>query len=213
MDNNIEIRSSKYELENLTIISGSEVINENLLLDNIPEYVKRFSPELLKDNKTMDAIYSVQLEEIENLLYELFTVFDNNFVSSLNLKGIQLWEKLLGLESNSKLSVNLRHELILTKRRFRPPFTRQNLQVILESVWGKGNFIFEIFPDEYQLIIDIHTNEPEVYLKFQNYIRNLIPANMYVIFAIQYTYLYLNRNKTYSQMEELSYEELSKYSA
>ena len=211
--NNIEIRSSKYELENLTIVSGSEVINENLLLDNIPEYVKRFSPELLKGNKTMNAIYSVQLEEIENLLYELFTVFDNNFVSSLNLKGIQLWEKLLGLESNSKLSVNLRHELILTKRRFRPPFTRQNLQVILESVWGKGNFIFEIFPDEYQLIIDIHTNEPEVYLKFQNYIRNLIPANMYVIFAIQYTYLYLNRNKTYSQMEELSYEELSKYSA
>lgn len=211
--NNIEIRSSKYELENLTIISGSEVINENLLLDNIPEYVKRFSPELLKDNKTMDAIYSVQLEEIENLLYELFTVFDNNFVSSLNLKGIQLWEKLLGLESNSKLSVNLRHELILTKRRFRPPFTRQNLQVILESVWGKGNFIFEIFPDEYQLIIDIHTNEPEVYLKFQNYIRNLIPANMYVIFAIQYTYLYLNRNKTYSQLEDVDYKELSRYSA
>lgn len=213
MDNNIEIRSSKYELENLTIISGSEVINENLLLDNIPEYVKRFSPELLKDNKTMDAIYSVQLEEIENLLYELFTVFDNNFVSSLNLKGIQLWEKLLGLESNSKLSVNLRHELILTKRRFRPPFTRQNLQVILESVWGKGNFIFEIFPEEYQLIIDIHTNEPEVYLKFQNYIRNLIPANMYVIFAIQYTYLYLNRNKTYSQLEDIDYKELSRYSA
>lgn len=211
--NNIEIRSSKYELENLTIISGSEVINENLLLDNIPEYVKRFSPELLKDNKTMDAIYSVQLEEIENLLYELFTVFDNNFVSSLNLKGIQLWEKLLGLESNSKLSVNLRHELILTKRRFRPPFTRQNLQVILESVWGKGNFIFEIFPEEYQLIIDIHTNEPEVYLKFQNYIRNLIPANMYVIFAIQYTYLYLNRNKTYSQLEDIDYKELSRYSA
>lgn len=211
--NNIEIRNSKYESENLTIVSGSEVIGENLLLDNIPEYVKRFSPELLKNNKTMDAIYSVQLEEIENLLYELFTVFDNNFVSSLNLKGIQLWEKLLGLESNSKLSVNLRHELILTKRRFRPPFTRQNLQVILESVWGKGNFIFEIFPDEYQLIIDIHTNEPEVYLKFQNYIRNLIPANMYVIFAIQYTYLYLNRNKTYYQMQELGYEELSKYSA
>lgn len=211
--NNIEIRNSKYELENLTIVSGSEVINENLLLDNIPEYVKRFSPELLKDNKTMNAIYSVQLEEIENLLYELFTVFDNNFVSSLNLKGIQLWEKLLGLESNSKLSVNLRHELILTKRRFRPPFTRQNLQVILESVWGKGNFVFEIFPDEYQLIIDIHTNEPEVYLKFQKYIRNLIPANMYVIFAIQYTYLYLNRNKTYSQLEDINYKELSRYSA
>lgn len=211
--NNIEIRGSKYESENLTIISGSEVISENLLLDNIPKYVKRFSPELLKDNKTMDAIYSVQLEEIENLLYELFTVFDNNFVSSLNLKGIQLWEKLLKLESNSKLNLNLRHELILTKRRFRPPFTRQNLQVILESVWGRGNFIFEIYPEDYQLIIDIHTNSPEVYLKFQNYIRNLIPANLYVIFAIQYTYLYLNRNKNYAQMEDLSYEELSRYSA
>lgn len=210
--NNIEIRNSKYKSENLTVISGSQVIDENLLLDGA-EYVKRFSPKLLKDNKTMDAIYSVQLEEIENLLYELFVVFNNNFISSLNLKGIQLWEKLLELESNSKLNINLRRELILTKRRFSPPFTRQNLQAILESVWGKGNFIFEIFPDEYQLIIDISTDEPEIYLKFQNYIRNLIPANMYVIFAIQYTYLYLNRNKTYSQLEDIDYEELSRYSA
>lgn len=211
--NNIEIRNSKYELGNLDIRQGSDVENENLTLYDIIDYVKRFSPELLKDNETMNKIYSVQLYEIENLLYELFVVFDNNFISSLNLRGIQLWEKLLQLESNSDLSLSLRHELILTKRRFRPPFTRQNLQIILESVWGKGNFIFEIFPDEFQLIIDIHTNEPEVYLKFQNYIRNLIPANLYVIFSIQYTYLYLYRNKTYSQVEDFDYQELSRYSA
>lgn len=211
-DINLEIKNSKVIKQNLAILTGSNVEDENLILDEGVNFVERFAPEVMKDNETMKSLYSVQKDEIQQIHDEIQINIDNTFLQSLNLYGIQKWEKILKLESNADLDINTRKELLLTKRRFRPPFTRQNLLKILESVWGNGNYTFEIYPNEFQLIIDIHANEPEVYLKFQKYIRSLIPANMYVIFSVQYTHLYLFRNYNYNKLSALTYGELSKYS-
>ena len=211
-DVNIKVKNSTVIKQNLVILGGSSVEGENLILEEGLNFVERFAPEIMHDNETMKALYGVQRDEIQSVHDEIQINIDNTFLQSLNLYGIQKWEKILKLESNADLDLNIRRELLLTKRRFRPPFTRQNLQKILESVWGKGNYTFKIYPNEFQLIIDIHTNTPEVYLKFQQYIRSLIPANMYVIFSVQYTYLYLYRNLSYNNLSALTYAELSKYS-
>lgn len=210
-DVNIKVKNSTVIKQNLVILGGSSVEGENLILEEGLNFVERFAPEIMHDNETMKALYGVQKDEIQSVHDEIQINIDNTFLQSLNLYGIQKWEKILKLESNADLDLNTRKDLLLTKRRFRPPFTRQNLQRILESVWGKGNYTFEIFPNDFELTIDIHTNSPEVYLKFQKYIRSLIPANMYVIFSVQYTYLYLFRNCSYNNLERLTYGELSQY--
>lgn len=210
-DVNLKIKNSTVIRQNLVILGRSRVEDENLILEEGTNFVERFSPKIMQDNETIKALYGTQRDEIESLNDEIQNNIDNTFMQSLNLYGIQKWEKILKLEANAELDLNVRKELLLTKRRFRPPFTRQNLQKILESVWGNGNYTFEIYPNDFQLIIDIHTNEPEVYLKFQQYIRSLIPANMYVIFSVQYTHLYLFRNYSYNNLSVLTYGELSKY--
>lgn len=212
-DINLEVKNSEYIKQNLIILSNSSVEDENLILKEGTNYVERFAPDIMKDNETMKSLYSVERETISQLHTDIDMVIDNTFFISLNYYGIQKWEKVLELESNADLDLNIRRELLLTKRRFRPPFTRQNLQKTLESIWGKGNFTFEIYPNKFELIIDIHTNSPDVYLKFQQYIRSLIPANMYVIFSVQYTYLYLYRNLNYNNLSALTYAELSQYSS
>ena len=212
-DINLEVKNSEYIKQNLIILANSSVEDENLILDEGTNYVERFAPEIMKNNETMKSLYSVEKETISQLHTDIDIVLNNTFFISLNYYGIQKWEKVLGLESNADLDLNVRRELLLTKRRFRPPFTRQNLQKILESVWGKGNYTFEIYPNDFQLIVDVHTNSPEVYLKFQRYVRSLIPANLYVIFSVQYTYLYLYRNYNYNNLSALTYAELSRYSS
>lgn len=212
-DINLEVKNSEYIKQNLVILANSSVEDENLILDEGAKYVERFAPEIMKNNETMKSLYSVERETISQLHTDIDIVLNNTFFISLNYYGIQKWEKILSLESNADLDLNIRRELLLTKRRFRPPFTRQNLQKILESVWGKGNYTFEIYPNDFQLIVDVHTNSPEVYLKFQQYVRGLIPANLYVIFSVQYTYLYLYRNYNYNNLSALTYAELSKYSS
>ena len=212
-DINLTVRNSDYINRNLVILANSDVKNENLILNDGINYVKRFEPDVMKENNTMNCLYDIQKQEISELNSAIDIVINNTFFESLNYYGIIKWEKVLQLESKSDVDLNVRRELLLTKRRFRPPFTRQNMMKTLVSIWGEGNFTFEIFPNIYEIIIDIHTNSPEVYLKFQTYVRNLIPANLYVIFSIQYTYLYLYRYYNYNNLSTFTYEELSKYSS
>ena len=173
----------------------------------------RYVPKFINDNDTMNSLYLTQKEEIEKINSSIMEVFDNNFVQSSNLKGVQKYENILNIKSYVAFDIEFRKRKILDKFMYKPPFTRQRFQSILENIWGKGNFLFEIYPNSYEVIIDIDTDEPNYYLIYFDIIRDTIPSNMYLILSIQYTYLYLNRSYTYDEMgNEFTYGELSKYS-
>lgn len=175
--------------------------------------IKRYIPKVLQDNDTMDSIYLTQEDEIELLHKSSMDIFNNNFVQTSNLKGVRKYEEILKIKSDVDFDLEYRKQKILDKLTYKPPFTRQRLQSILERIWGVGNFLFEISPDKFQVIIDINTNNPKYYTSYGTIIRNVIPANMHLILSLQYTYLYLQRNYTYSKLEQsMTYEELSKYS-
>lgn len=174
--------------------------------------IKRFVPKVLTENDTMISIYSTQEEEIDKVDSEQLRLFNNNFVMLSDLKGVQNFEKILKIKSDVNFDLDFRKQKILDKLIYSPPFTRQRLQSILERIWGAENFLFEIYPNSYEVIIDIDTDNPNYYIYYSNIIREVIPANMYLILSLQYTYLYLARNYNYESLETLTYEELSQYS-
>lgn len=175
-------------------------------------YVHRFNPAVVKDNDTMKDLYDVEAEEVENLNGTTQKIINNLFIKTSDLEGIQRQEKFFSIKPNSQHTLEKRKAIVLNKILYRPPFTRQRLQEILENIWGKGNYVYQLYPNDYRLIIDIDTNNPIIYLQFSNLLRVIIPANIYLILSIQYTYIYLNRNYTYNRMSNLTYEELSRYS-
>lgn len=176
------------------------------------EYVKRFVPSVLEGNDTSDALYEVEKEEVEKIRGEAKRVFDNCFIMTMDLLGIQREESLLEIMPNAYQTLEQRREVVLNKMLYRPPFTMRNVTQILENIWGKGNFIWNFYPEDYRLIVDIDTNDPVIYLQFSKQVRNIIPANIYLILSVQYTYIYLGRNFTYGGMESLTYGDLSQYS-
>lgn len=176
-------------------------------------YIERFRPEVTKGNDDMDSLYLVQKNEIENLHSNIRTEIDNAYIVSCNSDGITKWEKIYKRKHNYDYDLEQRKELLRNHIIFKPPFTKQRMQEILETIWGSGNYTFVLYPDRFELIIDIMTTDPIVYLNFKQDVRNVVPANIYLIFSIQYTYLYLNRNYTYNKLEtdKLTYGELSQY--
>lgn len=211
MSSNIVVKHSTVYGENLTFSSGAVVKDKNLILGEDVPYVERFAPKIMDGNDTMKALYGVQRDEIESLTDEIIETTNNSFLQTMNVKGLQQFEQLLNIESDSSLDLNTRRAFVLMKRLFAPPITRRNFMKVLNSVWGEGNYYFVIKPNEFTVIIDIVTNNPKLYLKFQKYIRYLVPANMYLIFSIQYSYLFLNHQYTYGSLSALTYGELSKY--
>lgn len=178
---------------------------------SVPDYVVRFAPKIMEDNDTMKALYGTEAFEVEKLCGETKHIIDNLFIQTMDTEGVAKQEKFFNIKPNAFQTLEERKMILLNKILYRPPFTRQALQQILENIWGKGNFIYELYPDDYRMIIDIDTNNPTIYLQFSQQVREVVPANIYLILSIQYTHLYLGRNFTYERMESLTYGELSQY--
>ena len=140
-----------------------------------------------------------------------FHSFRNNFIKTADINGIEQYENIYDVLPNVDYTVEERRENIKNKMLWKPPFTRQRLMEILQNIWGKGNYVFDIKYEDFEVIIDINTVNPIVYLQFQINVRRVIPSNMYIIFSIQYTYLYITRNYTYQQLESFTYGDLSQY--
>lgn len=177
-------------------------------------YVERFRPEFTKGNNAFNKLYKVQAKEIETFNENINKVVDNNFIKTADLKGVRKYENIYKVKANANMSLEERRKVILDKILYKPPFTRQQLHEILVNLWGEGNFDFGINYDEYIIYLDVNTDKPNYYIKFKEQLRKIIPSNMYLGFAIQYTYLYLRNNFTYNQLNQsgLTYFELSQYS-
>ena len=174
-------------------------------------YVKRYEPKVVQNNDEMNNLYGVHKQEVERLHGSLNQMRLNAYIQTMDIKHIQKKKKILKIKVDDSYTSQQRRSNVLNTLLFKPPFTRQRLNDILYNIWGEGNYQFEIFPDDFRVIIDIDTFDPVIYLQFTKLVRRIIPANMYLIFSIQYTYLFLQRNKTYNQLQELTYQELSQY--
>lgn len=173
--------------------------------------VFRFEPEAVKGNLTLEAVYGVCKDELEKVDSERNTIFRDLFINTADLKGIQKFEAFYDIKPNAFQTLEERRAIVLNKTNYRPPFTRQRLTEILESIWGKGKFVYTIYPDEFKIMIDINTNNPIIYLQFSKQVRNIIPANLFLVLNIQYTYMYLKRHYTYRALSSLDYKELQRY--
>lgn len=176
-------------------------------------YVSRYTPKIMENNDTMTSMYAVEGDEVKKLHGTIHEIINNLFIMTADVNGIQRWERFFNIKPNALHTLEERRMIVLNKVLYRPPFTRQRLMEILENVWGKGKYVYKLLPDEYKLIIDINTNNPVIYLQFSDLLRRIIPANIYLVLSIQYTYMYLKRNFTYDKLKNdgYTYGELSKY--
>lgn len=176
------------------------------------DFVTRFAPPAVKNNGLFQDKYAIEKNEIEKLHSNLKTLFNNTAIKSANLSGITMFEAILNIKGDNQLSLESRRQNVLDKLMWRPPFTRQRFQSILETIWGEGNFIFEIKFDEFEVVIAVYTTDPAYYLKLENLVRDVVPANMYLVVSIQYTHIYLSQFYTYGELEDVfTYGELSQY--
>lgn len=178
-------------------------------------FVFRFVPSLYSENITIKELNKSQNAEIEMLNTGANNAFKNNFIITSDIVGIRRYEAILNIIADElKDTLEFRRNRLYSKHAMIAPFTRIFLEQQLETIFGNGKWILDIDSDNYAIYIDIETSIPSLYEQTIADIAEIIPANLTVIAVsiVPYTHEYLNRNYTYEQMEQLDYEELSKYS-
>lgn len=185
--------------------------------------VHRFRPLVTKENITFDALYGVESDEISKVVKDSKEIFDNEFIETANLEGIERFEKIYKINSNSTYSTEERRNIVYNKMAYKPPFTRQRFRELLKNIIGNDNFGFEIRPEDFTVVVSIPMIDRNVYSLYVKRIREIIPANLLLILSTPYTYLYLT-SMVYGDAENAddvadetklvhyTYRELSKYS-
>lgn len=174
--------------------------------------VLRYSPPAQEKNDVAQAIYGTERDLLDGAAASGKEIFDGQFVQTAGSIGIKRYEKLLGIKPGQGDTLEQRRQVVLQKIAYRPPYTRQTMGEMLKTLWGEGNYVYEIIPSEFQLIVDIDTDNPASYLQFQKDLRRNIPANISLTLLIQYIHAYLKKNYTYGEMHRrFTYGELSRY--
>ena len=152
-------------------------------------------------------------EELESivLLHKKAALEKNELDDSIN-KLIDVDERFYRAVALLSLFLELRDQFgEFNKILFRPPFTQQRIEAILDSYYGSGNYALIVYPTTYTILIDPDIEDWSVYYTVLNLLRQLIPSNMVLLYGMPYTYIYLRRNHTYESMQEFTYGDLSQY--
>ena len=158
--------------------------------------IYRFRPEPTKGIYTYDALYGVEYDEINRFNSTAMTLFENQFIQTANLDGVRNYEKLYLIAEDDTLSLEERRGVVYDKMTLKAPFTEARLNDLLTNIFGAGNYIFEVYPNSLEVMIGVPAKlGKEVYDKYLKLLRNIIPANMYILFQTPYTYVYLGLMK------------------
>lgn len=174
--------------------------------------VLRYAPQAQEKNQATGKIYEIERQLLDGCAADSKSIFDDVFVSTAGSRGIKRFEQLFGLKPGQDDTLEHRRQMVLQKISYRPPFTRQTLGELLHTLFGDGNYVYEIIPSDFQLVVDVDTDDPEAYLQFQKDLRRKIPANLTLVMLIQYIHAYLKKKYTYGEMHRrFTYGELSRY--
>lgn len=175
-------------------------------------YVFRFQPEATKGNFTMETLYGIQSKEMSKGMDSVLSVFNENFIRNCDERGIENFEKIYGIRPSSQSTIEERRAIVYSKMIFKPPFTRQRIEMILDNLLGKNNYAYKIYPKDYSVLISITAISADVYHKVVNDLRQIVPANMTLVLSTKYTHIYLAQY-THGELSKFKHEKLSEYSS
>lgn len=175
-----------------------------------PDYVNRFKPRIMSGNDTASAMYDAEAEEVERIRSSSVKISRNAFIKTANLDTIRKWEGLLGISSDA-MDLDSRKEQVVFEMSNRPPYTKWNFDEVLESVLGKGNFIYDIDLENLVVTVNLQKTPESLKPNFIDRIEAILPANIRLVLSIRYTHLYLKASHTFGEMRKFTFGELSKY--
>lgn len=136
-----------------------------------------FTPNYLKENKTINAIYDAIQPVFDKLEKEAISVRNNIIPQTANSKGLEAFEKWLGIKTNKRLSDEDRQVEVLAKLNQSIPYTEVRLLKMLAGVVGWDNFTLEI--DFATVKVWVDTNSIRQTMSVMNMLEAVLPLNLH----------------------------------
>ena len=159
-----------------------------------------YVPSYYRKVDEMDALMEVEQSIVDEYQVNMLTAFQNTFVLTADISGIELFETMFSIVANPYTEdLEFRRQRILNRMTTSPPFTLRFLKQKLDTIIGEGRWKVTMDYANYTLYVEASAVNQNWYTELEFTINQIKPCNI----------VFINRPRTdlsLSMTEEISYK-------
>lgn len=140
--------------------------------------LKKYLPNYIAKYREIDKIMDAEQPEFQIAADETEIILDNLFINTCNEKGLEHFEKMMGIYPLDGEDLEARRSRVLTRWYADLPYTYFFLIRKLNSLCGIDNYVLNLDNDKYELSITTHLTYAgqleELFFLFEN----ILPVNL-----------------------------------
>lgn len=145
-----------------------------------------YLPEFMRDFREIRFLTDKQQEQAEKLWVSLDTIWNNQFIETLDEDGCARWERMLKIHNKDTYTLPERRNKILSKMVEQRPFTMKSLRKTLTMLCGADGYSVELASAEYILKVRIALASKNMYNDVKELVDKIVPANLIVDADLMY---------------------------
>lgn len=159
-----------------------------------------YVPSYYRKVDEMEALMEVEQSIVDEYQVNMLTAFQNTFVLTADISGIELFETMFSIVANpSTEDLEFRRQRVLNRMTTSPPFTLRFLKQKLDAIIGEGRWKVTMDYANYTLYVEASAVNQNWYTELEFTINQIKPCNI----------VFINRPRTdlsLSMTEEISYK-------
>ena len=144
--------------------------------------LKKYLPSLYRENKEMEGLMNAEQPIYDEAETDTKFAFSRQFVVTADEKGVEQYEKILGIMPTATDSLEFRKRRVITRLSTTPPYTLNYLKQQLTTIFGAGNFNAWVDYGKRELYVDSFINNISLFFELETFIAKVKPANMIYIY-------------------------------
>lgn len=144
--------------------------------------LKKYLPSLYRENKEIEGLMNAEQPIYDEAETDTKFAFSRQFVVTADEKGVEQYEKILGIMPTATDSLEFRKRRVITRLSTTPPYTLNYLKQQLTTIFGAGNFNAGVDYGKRELYVDSFINNISLFFELETFIAKVKPANMIYIY-------------------------------
>ena len=172
------------------------------LLSHLPDFLQEYR----EYKYILDEADQPELDWVDD---QLEKNYNNLFVLTADEDGCSRYEKMYGLTVQPSATLQERRFAILACMNKQLPYTERQLNNILSTLCGEGNFTVTLTPNDYTIAVKLGLAAKNNRDAVDDLLYNLLPANLiYAITIMWNQHLKYNGKWTHAQMNKYTHKQL-----
>lgn len=167
-----------------------------------------YLPEWMRDFNEMKKLARAEQDQSEKLWKICESIWDNNFIDTLDSNGCDRWEEMLHIKPKDSYTLAERRNNIKSRVEEQRPFTEKKLRQMLDSICGIGKYELSIESDKYKLKCKIELTSKNMLSDVKELMKRVIPANMIMEVGLKYNTYAMLADFTHTQLRSFTQQQL-----